>query len=869
MAIASGTRLGPYEILAPLGAGGMGEVYRARDTRLQREVAIKVLPAALSADPERLKRFEREARAASALNHPNIVTIHEIGRERDAAYIAMELVEGKTLRELTVGGPMPLRRILGLASQIADGLAKAHGAGIVHRDLKPENVMVSKDGFLKILDFGLAKLVEPQSGEVSAMPTVAETETRPGTVMGTVAYMSPEQASGEPLDFRSDQFSFGSILYEMATGQKAFQKKTAAETMSAIIRDEPEPVGKLRPELPLAVRWIVDRCLAKEPEERYASTRDLARDLASVRDHISEVTSGSGAMLAAAQKPRRRVTTVVLGLALLAAMVATDWQVRRRLAAPPSSPAFTRLTFRQGTVQYARFAPDGQTIVMGTRWFGDPPRTQLYRTQIGSPEYSRFNFEGDILAISPSNELAILQNPRDGGTVGTLARVQMSGGTPRQVLEGVAYAGADFSPDGKDLAVSHAVEEGEHRLEFPIGKVLKEAGHAHAPRFSRDGRLIAFWGFQEETGAAAISVIGRDGKGKRVLSGGWVVTENLGAPCWSADGREVWFTASEHPNSPAALWAVDLSGKRRLLMRVPGDLELDDVSKDGRAIFLHIMYAAFSQRFASASDPSEHELSWLDKSSFADLSADGRTILLNEIGEGAGGGSVIYMRGTDGSPAVRLGAGEGWTLSPDGKWVLAMNAPAVGKPPTLFLLPTGPGQPVELVREDFTDYSWGSFLPDGKSVVYSAAAKNGSSHAYVQAVSGGKPRVIGPDGFSLPKRSKVSPDGKYLVGHQDDKTLLVSMDGASPNRVLSGLSLQDQISGWSKDSRHLYTFRGGGPPRQVWLYDILTGERRLWKEFPYDLAMGGIGVHVTPGADAWVVSERGTFTRLYLVERLR
>src|SRR5262245_55470254 len=225
MTLAAGTKVGPYEILAPLGAGGMGEVYRARDTRLGREVALKALPDAVALDRDRLSRFEQEARAASALNHPNIVTVHDVGRENETAYIAMELVEGRTLRELGAAGPMALRRILGVAAQIAEGLAKAHAAGIVHRDLKPENVMVSKDGFVKILDFGLAKLVEPQSDGMSAMPTLAHPETHPGTVLGTVAYMSPEQASGEALDFRSDQFSLGSIVYEMATGQKAFQRK--------------------------------------------------------------------------------------------------------------------------------------------------------------------------------------------------------------------------------------------------------------------------------------------------------------------------------------------------------------------------------------------------------------------------------------------------------------------------------------------------------------------------------------------------------------------------------------------------------------------------------------------------------------------
>ena len=269
MTLPSGTRLGPYEVLSPLGAGGMGEVYRARDTRLDREVAIKVLPAELASDAERLKRFEKEARSASSLNHPNIVTIYDIGSDGGVSYIAMERVEGPTLRTLLAGGAQPIKRLLQIAPQIADGLSRAHEAGIVHRDLKPENVMVTKDGLVKILDFGLAKLTSRTSGsdEGSHLPTM--TETTPGVVVGTVGYMSPEQASGLALDFRSDQFSLGSILYEMATGKRAFQKKTAIDTLAAILNEEPEPIASINPQVPAPLRWIVERCLDKEPEARY------------------------------------------------------------------------------------------------------------------------------------------------------------------------------------------------------------------------------------------------------------------------------------------------------------------------------------------------------------------------------------------------------------------------------------------------------------------------------------------------------------------------------------------------------------------------------------------------------------------------
>src|SRR5215831_7813755 len=296
MTLPTGSRLGPYEVLAPLGAGGMGEVYRARDTRLGREVAIKVLPAGLSADPERLKRFEREARSASSLNHPNIVTIYDIGAEGGVSYIAMELVKGEQLRaELVRGGSLPVRQILQIGSQIAEGLAKAHAAGIVHRDLKPENVMLTEDGHVKILDFGLAKLTQPEtsSGGTTMAPTVSGA-TSEGVILGTVGYMSPEQATGGTVDYRSDQFSLGSILYELATGRRAFQRASAPQTLTAIIQDEPEAIATLNPKVPAPLRWIVERCLGKSPKQRYASTEDLARELATVRDHLSEATSGSG-----------------------------------------------------------------------------------------------------------------------------------------------------------------------------------------------------------------------------------------------------------------------------------------------------------------------------------------------------------------------------------------------------------------------------------------------------------------------------------------------------------------------------------------------------------------------------------------------
>ena len=283
--LSPGARFGSYEILQRLGAGGMGEVYRAKDSRLDREVAIKTLSLDRGSHQEALSRFEQEARSASALNHPNIVTIYELGHENGTRYIAMELVDGETVRSLLASGPIPFRKLVAIAAQVADGLAKAHEIGLIHRDLKPENLMVSHDGMAKVLDFGLAKLLKPDRGSSESSTTITEH----GTVVGTVGYMSPEQATGEDLDFRSDQFSFGSVLYEMATGAPAFRKKTHAETMAAILRDEPERLGTKTLQAPAPFIWIVERCLAKDPKQRYASTRDLARDLAAVRDRLADV----------------------------------------------------------------------------------------------------------------------------------------------------------------------------------------------------------------------------------------------------------------------------------------------------------------------------------------------------------------------------------------------------------------------------------------------------------------------------------------------------------------------------------------------------------------------------------------------------
>jgi len=431
--LSAGTRLGSYEVLSPLGAGGMGEVYRARDTRLGREAAIKVLPAAFARDEERLARFEQEARSASALNHAGIVTIYEIGRADDTPYIAMELVDGRTLRDQLSEGATPLRRLLAQASQMADALARAHEAGIVHRDLKPENVMTTRDG-IKILDFGLAKLIPRTEGDSSQLATAIE-PTRSGVVIGTAGYMSPEQASGHAVDFRSDQFALGSILYEMAAGRRAFSRGTAAETLAAIIRDDPEPLESLSPGVLAPLRWVIERCLQKDPHDRYAATRDLARDLAQLRDHASEIGRETSSAPPSAARRSNRLIPAVAGALLLAGIAVAALLLRPRRPADSRAVRFTvpipRGTTYAPPIETSRgfsISPDGTRLAIEAISHG---HRRLYVRPLDADEATEIEGSIDATAAfwSPdSRSLAFFAN-------GKLKRIPAAGGPAADVCD--------------------------------------------------------------------------------------------------------------------------------------------------------------------------------------------------------------------------------------------------------------------------------------------------------------------------------------------------------------------------------------------------------------------------------------------------
>jgi serine/threonine protein kinase/Tol biopolymer transport system component len=826
MTVSAGAKLGPYEILAPLGAGGMGEVYRARDTRLGRDVAIKVLSTEAAESADRRSRFEKEARAASALNHPNIVSIYDIGSDNGVFYIAMELVDGVTLRDALPGGAMAPKRILDIAVQIADGLAKAHAAGIVHRDLKPENVMISKDGFVKILDFGLAKLVDAARENVSEIPT----GTTPGMVMGTVGYMSPEQASGKPLDFRSDQFSLGTILYEMATGKKAFRRETAAEIIVAIIRDEPEAVASSA-RVPPPLRWIIERCLEKDPEQRYASTRDLARDLSILREHLPEATSSGEIAAASAAGPE------------------------------PDVASFQRLSFQRGTILSARFAPDGRTVIYGASWDGNP--TRLFSTRPESPESSALMLpDSEILAISGSGLMAVSLDRHWAGRFiwsGTLAQVSMLGGAPREVLEDVQWA--DWGPDGTTLAVVRNVS-GRHQIEYPIGKVLYQtAGWISHPRVSPDGTTVAFLDHPAQgNDAGSVQIV--DGSGKsRILSEDWITAYGLS---WSRNGREVWFTATR-TGVARAIWAVTLSGEERLLLRTPGELTIQDVSKDGGVLVTSDNGKVGIVGLPPGQDK-ERDLSLLDWSRVCDLSPDGKTVLFDESGEGSGANGGVFTRRTDGSPAIRLGDGRGEAFSPDGKWVASISLRGATS-----LLPVKAGTARTIAHPGLAVHA-ARWTPDGKRLLLLANEVGGGLRLFVHDLDGGAPRPITPEGCA-PGFLPVSEDGAFVVVQGPDQVFsLYPIAGDGSPQPIPILTPDDRPIRWTPMGNSLYVFRRGELPAQIMRLDLATGRKeRVLDLMPPDPAgvVEIVSVRLTPDAASYAYSYHRILSDLLLVEGLK
>ncbi len=861
MTLLSGSRLGPYEILAPLGAGGMGEVYRARDTRLGREVAVKVLPEDFARDPGRLRRFEGEARAASALSDPHIVAVFDVGEENGLHFFASELVEGSDLRGQLDSGALPLKKALDLAGQIASGLAAAHEKGIVHRDLKPENILVNRSGLAKIADFGLAKLTEPsragapgESG--SQLPTTDGHETSAGMVVGTVAYMSPEQAQGRSVDFRSDQFAFGTILYEMLSGRRPFRGGSATETLASILRDEPEPLERAAPAVPAPFRWIVERCLAKEPGERFSSTSDLAKQLEDLRSHLSEAARAAEVPRGERRRLRRRLpfAAAVAGLAAICAGAAYLLATRQATNAPPS---FRPLTFRQGIITGARFGPDGRTVYYSAAYGGEPSR--IFVTRLDGTESAPLDLPPAILlSVSRQNELAVLltseRNPHNSH--GTLARVPALGGTPRPLAEDAIDA--DWAPDGEQMAVSR----GMYRVEFPLGHpLLTPNGMAQDPQISPTGDHLAF----ADADGEEITDLG----GRRLASHrtAWQFGK-----AWTPDGKELWFTGSESGGGyDRALYALSLTGRLRLILRTPVALTVWAVGADRRSALLSTGAAWMGINAARAGARKEQPLDLLGRTSLTALSADGRSILAWEHREVGGG---AYLRSTDGSRTLHLGSEEPLGLSPDGAWVLMG-----GQADRLRLVPTGPGVPRPVpttglqVPPGEGIQGRAQWSREGRRLFLSllnplANTPNRSSRIYVRDGEGTW-RPITPAGIA--GRFAVSPDGRQLAVRDGSGALgIYPVDGGVPRPVAGETGIPIL---WSADGRWLYLQASTlALPARVYRRDLATGRIEPWRDVaPADLTGVAAISDVMLGDDALSYAYRYArqASELYLAEGLK
>ncbi len=514
MALSPGAHVGPYEVVSPLGAGGMGEVWKARDTKLDRLVAVKVLPASLSGDADALARFEREAKAVAALSHPSILAIHDFGRDGETSYAVMELLEGETLRQRVARGALSPARAAELAAQVARGLAAAHAKGIVHRDLKPENLFLTKEGAVKILDFGLARSFRSLSnaGETS-VPTSAP-GTEPGTVLGTVGYMSPEQVRGEPADGRSDLFSLGCVLYEMLSGRRPFQRPTAAETMTAILREEPQDfaaAGSTTPRAsPLALDRVVRHCLEKEPEARFQNARDVAFAL----EGVTGSGSGISGPRSAAYAPRFRPSAAGVALALLAvagAVGVVSYRAGLRHG-EGSRPTFRSLTRERGTLGAARFVPGTPDVAYSARWGLGTPQLWVTRTDHPAPRLLP-GFEGLLHSVSPSGEVMGTTDTfiSHAISVGQLVSLPLSGGAPRPWTDRVWSA--SWGERGEAAVVIGTYAE-EFRLEWPLGRVVtKTRDVLRAVRVR--GEQVAYFREKGDTFEDGVVVVaGRDGSAR-------------------------------------------------------------------------------------------------------------------------------------------------------------------------------------------------------------------------------------------------------------------------------------------------------------------------------------------------------------------
>jgi serine/threonine protein kinase/Tol biopolymer transport system component len=836
MAVSVGNRLGPYEILAPLGAGGMGEVFRAKDTRLHRTVAIKVLPRDKTTDPERKRRFIQEARAASALNHPNIVTLHDIASDGGIDYLVMEYVPGKSLDKMITSKGLPPVEALGLGAQIASALAAAHTAGIAHRDIKPANVMVTAESQVKVLDFGLAKLAEAPRGAEADTVTQQNELTEAGAVMGTVAYMSPEQASARPLDHRTDIFSFGVVLYELIAGQRPFRGTSQVETMHAIIHDPPPPLERQPPEL----NDILDKALAKEPADRYQHAGDLALDLRRLRNAWQSNSLPSIAR--ALPIPARKPIILVMLAAGIAVGIAAGWWIGHRAPSEPSLRAdasLINIAAYSGTERSGAISPDGKLFAFVSDREGQP---DIWVRQVSGGDPVRITNDPVLeldLAYAPDGESIYYSTaaaPR------TIWRVGFLGGTPRKIVADARYPAP--SRDGTRLAyvsrgevinIANADGTGAHQIASVRG--------VQYPQWSPDGYRLAYTaGGLFDT--YQVNVIDPDGKNQRQVTS--FPAGTIFCVGWLPSSRHIIFAYARPFYDSADLLSVSIaSGEiRRLTLVRRGTFSSCSVSADGKRLVgtiedqdWEIWKAPLGSDPKSNGNAAVRLLGHAWQPMWTQVSSSG-LLLFNSPATGirnlwtmslAGGGAPRQITFLP-SPNISHSA-----LSPDGSHVAYVSVESgTGQ---IWLANSDGSGATQLTNNTATNF-WPFWSADGQWVAFASQSRSNAPEIWRVAAAGGPAEQLthggGFRGDWSPDGSRIAYDIQVLQGsvREADTQSTLAIAEAATGSVLVKKAFRQAVTSpvWSPDGKRLTATAGNS----VWMIDPETGDERLAVQFPPD-----------------------------------
>jgi hypothetical protein len=854
----SDREFGPYRLIGLLGAGGMGDVYRARDTILARDVAIKILPEAFNEDPERLARFKLEAQFLASLSHPNIAAIYGVHESDGLRGLVLELADGETLKQRIGRGPLPLYDMVRIARQIGEGLDAAHQRGIVHRDLKPSNIAIVHDGTIKILDFGLAK-------SMSADRTGADSREAPGGgsdgwVVGTASYMSPEQARGDVVDKRADIWAFGCVCFEMLAGQPAFSGRPTGQTDAGVGTG---PRWDLIPATaPAAITELLKRCLEEDPRRR---RRDIG-------DVLVDLDAAIGVGTAPRNEPARRTSRwlpVAIGFAAITGAFLTGWAVAGRGPSLPEQPVWRKLTFDEGYVHTARFGPDGHTVLYSASWGGQPIR--VYSTTVLGPESRALDLPpAGLLGVSRSGQLALALSctyrASQGGCTGTLARAPLLGGAPRQLAANVHAA--DWGPDDTLAAIV------SNRLEYPLGAPLAE--RASNVRVSPDGHWLA----AAEREGDSWDIVVRAGQARQVLSREWTFVSGL---AWASDGQSVFVSGMGPNNNDDGVSRIEMDGTTRSVLRSRPRVRVLDADSTNRLLIDQSESVTRTWVHDPDAASGRRDLTWLGGSVVDAISHDGRHVLLTvrtgaTLEGGRGLRSIdlypIYVRPTDGGPAALLGTGYGHALSDDGRWALASTRE--DRNSKMVLLPLGPGSArildnAGLDMRPAADAGVNASFAGSNRIVFLANRAEGQLQTYVQSIDGGPPTLVAHEPGRLV--SPVAPDGERFVSQQSDGSLwLASLSERTAIRLPFTLQSNQFIRQWSDDGRQLYLLTVADDRWVVTRVDVATGRAQPHREIRRDALedmMFRPFVRISRAGSVIAGTGNRTISNLFLIEGIR